>query len=111
MSVAIEIVASDGSETVTAIAEPGARVLDLCDDTRAPVPFSCRGASCGVCRVRVESGAELLAPARSDERELLDLLERSPEARGPTIRLACQLRIIGTEGCVRLYALESCDRP
>jgi ferredoxin len=80
-------------------APAGARLLDVCDEHDAPVPFSCRGASCGTCRIEVVDGADRLEPAEDDERELLDLLGDDP-AR---CRLACQARLRG-EGLVRLRA-------
>jgi ferredoxin len=65
--------------------EGGARVLDVCDDIHAPIAFSCRAASCGVCRVEVLAGRELLEPARPDELEVLEIF-----AARPSERLACQ---------------------
>jgi ferredoxin len=66
-------------------APEGGRLVDVCDDARAPVAFSCRSATCATCRVAVIEGADLLDPPNADERELLDLLG-APRSH----RLACQ---------------------
>jgi hypothetical protein len=58
---------------MSAEAGGGGRLLDVCDDVRAPVAFSCRGASCGTCRVEVVAGADLLAPPARGELEVLAL--------------------------------------
>lgn len=70
-------------------AAEGAAVVDLCDDHAAPIPFSCRSASCGTCRVEViEGGAELLPPAQ-DELDVLDVFNMEPSR----VRLACQAKL------------------
>ena len=75
----------------------GAELVDLCDELLAPIPFSCRSASCGTCQVEVLEGAVLLEAPSELERELLDLLA------GPANnRLACQARIRGEPGLIRL---------
>lgn len=73
---------------------PGDAVRDLCDDARAPVPFSCRSGRCGTCYVEVLEGADLLAPVGEDERLVLDTL-RAEDANDPRPRhrLACQARV------------------
>ncbi len=73
------------------------RIVDLCDDHRAPIGFWCRSADCGTCRVEVLAGAELLEPAREDERALLGRL-----AAPPAQRLACQAMLRAGAGLVRL---------
>lgn len=93
----VEISANALGPAVTTHAGEGARLLDLCDATHAPVAFSCRSASCATCRVEVRSGAELLLPARDDEREVLAIFDSSP-----TQRLACQVVIGGGDGKIHL---------
>jgi ferredoxin len=83
-------------------APAGARILDLCDETSAGVPFSCRSASCGTCRVDVLEGADLLEPPADDELEILDLFGDDP-AR---CRLACQIRLRDREGRLRVRPAE-----
>jgi ferredoxin len=80
----------------------GGRLVDVCDECRAPVPFSCRSASCGTCRIDVLEGAGLLEPPRDDELEVLDLFGDDP-AR---CRLACQARVRSGAGCLRVRAAE-----
>jgi 2Fe-2S ferredoxin len=80
----------------------GARLVDLCDEKCAGVPFSCRSASCGTCRVDVLEGAELLEPAEDEELEVLDLFGDDP-AR---CRLACQIRVRPGDGRLRVRPAE-----
>ena len=91
-------VAGAPDRTVEVTAEVGDTLVDLADDHDAPVPFSCRSASCGICMVRVIEGAQLLAPALADEREVL----RDQGGLGRD-RLTCQAEIVG-EGTIRLRA-------
>jgi adenylate cyclase len=90
----------DGNELgppIAAEAEGGGRLLDVCDDVRAPVGLSCRDARCGTCRIEVVAGADLLAPPAQDEIEVL-------EAAGapPSHRLACQAIVRPGPGVIRL---------
>ncbi|HEX6243945.1 MAG TPA: 2Fe-2S iron-sulfur cluster-binding protein, partial [Polyangiales bacterium] len=65
-------------------------LLDDVDDTKlvAGVPLSCRGARCGVCRVRVVRGESAIIAPRADERDTLRILGADPDER-----LACQLEL------------------
>ena len=72
-------------------AQGGDRLVDLCDESPAQVPFSCRSASCGTCRVVIAEGADLLEPPAEDELELIEILGEDPT----TNRLACQARLRG----------------
>ncbi len=81
-------------------APAGERVLDACDEQSAPVPISCRAGNCGTCRVHVTEGLALLAPPERDE---MTVLHAAGAARDE--RLACQVRIAGSTGVVRLKAL------
>lgn len=76
---------------------PSGDLVDVCDDARAPVAFSCRSASCGTCRVEVLSGLELLEKPSSDEKEVLEIFQS-----GPNVRLACQARVKKAPGTVVL---------
>ncbi len=76
----------------------GGRLLDVCDEEGAPVPFSCRSASCGTCRVDVLEGADLLEPPADEELAILDIFGDDP-AR---CRLACQARLRNGSGRLRL---------
>ncbi|HLK40051.1 MAG TPA: 2Fe-2S iron-sulfur cluster-binding protein [Polyangiaceae bacterium] len=77
----------------------GGRLLDVCDERLAPIPFSCRSASCGTCRVDVLEGHDLLEPPQTDELEVLAIFGDDPRRR----RLACQTRVRPGVGrvCVR----------
>jgi 2Fe-2S ferredoxin len=75
----------------------GGRLVDVCDRVLAPVPFSCRAATCGTCRIEVFEGAHLLEPRESAEAELLELL-----GDPPTYRLACQAKLTRAPGLIHL---------
>jgi ferredoxin len=83
-------------------APPGARLVDLCDESAAPIPFSCRSASCGTCRIDVLEGADLLEPPRDEELDVLDIFGDDPSQR----RLACQARVRAGDGLLRVKPAE-----
>jgi len=78
-------------------APEGGALVDICDQILAPIPFSCRSASCGTCHIRVLEGAELLEPPGEAEAELLDLLDGPPDSR-----LACQACVKAGAGFIRV---------
>jgi ferredoxin len=84
--------------TVEVDAPEGGRLVDFCDERNAPVPFSCRSASCGTCRVDVLEGGDRLAPPRDEELDVLDIFGDSP---GRT-RLACQAFALPGPGRIRV---------
>ena len=73
---------------------------DVCDDAGAPIPFSCRSANCGTCRVVILEGADVLAPADDEEQQVLDAFGDRPDA----VRLACTARFAGA-GTLRVRAV------
>ena len=80
----------------------GGDLVDLCDAHYAPIPFSCRSASCATCQIEVMDGAELLEAPDDVERDLLELLD------GPDhTRLACQARVRPVPGLLRIKPLGS----
>jgi 2Fe-2S ferredoxin len=91
-----------GGAPVEVPAQPGTRVLDLCDERPEAVPFSCRSASCGTCRVDVLEGGDLLEPPADEELDVLDVFGDDPARR----RLACQIRLRAGAGRVRLRPCE-----
>ena len=93
---------SPGGASVEVEAPAATRVLDVCDEAGAPVPFSCRSASCGTCRVDVLEGAELLEPPADEELDVLDIFGDDPGQR----RLCCQLVLREGDGAVRVRACE-----
>jgi ferredoxin len=80
----------------------GGELVDAADEALAPIPFSCRSASCATCQIEVLEGAELLEAPGDDERELLELLEGPVENR-----LACQARVKPGPGLVRIKPVGS----
>jgi len=91
---------SDGSLKKTANAPGGGSMADLCDDTEAPIPFSCRSASCATCHIEVLEGQESLMPPSDEERDVLDAIESPP----PRFRLACCAKLKSGDGVVRVRA-------
>lgn len=82
-----------------------ARLLDVCDELRAPVRFGCRAARCTTCRAEVLEGGALLEPPGPEEAELLASI-----AAPPNVRLACQVVIEAGEGRVALRWLGPAQR-
>lgn len=74
-----------------------ARLIDVCDVNRTPVPFSCRGASCGTCQVEVLLGLDELLPAEDEELDLLEALDAAAN-----IRLTCCTKLKPGATLVRL---------
>jgi 2Fe-2S ferredoxin len=93
----ITFVASHVGSEKTVDAPEGGELVDICDHHLAPIPFSCRSATCGTCHVRVLSGGEHLEPPADDERELLEVLRG-----GPDTRLACQVVVKRGDGTVEV---------
>ena len=84
-------------EPLRADAPTGGTLADLCDAVQAPVPFSCRSANCGTCRIVVlDGGAELEIP-EDEELDLLDIFG-APKNQ----RLACCARLRAGPGIVRV---------
>jgi ferredoxin len=96
----IEILANNIGRMKRVEAPNGGELVDLCDEYLAPIPFSCRSASCGTCHVEVLEGDELLEPPGPAEVELLQLLGGRPRHR-----LACQARVRTGPGLVRLRSV------
>ena len=71
-------------------------LLDICDEVAAPVPFSCRSATCGTCGVWVEQGEALMEPPSAQEQAL----QRKLATDGR--RFACSIRVRSGEGEIRL---------
>lgn len=96
------ITESNAGRAVEIDAPEGAALVDLCDAHDAPIPFSCRSASCGTCRIHVLEGAEGLLPPAEDELDLLDVFNLKP----PHVRLACQARLGPGAARVRVKAFQ-----
>ena len=76
----------------------GGPIGDACDTSQSDVPFSCRSASCGTCRVVVLEGGGLLTEAEDEELQVLDAFGVTPKKQ----RLACQAKVNAGAGLVRL---------
>jgi ferredoxin len=80
----------------------GDRFVDITDEhPKADVPYSCRSASCGTCRVEVVEGLEAMADAEDDELEVLYQFGDEPR-----VRLCCQLKLERETERVVLRVLE-----
>ena len=96
----IKLIAESSTGRIVEIDAPdGAALVDLCDEHDAPIPFNCRSASCGTCRIHVLDGAEHLVAPAEDELDLLDVFNHRP----PLIRLTCQARLRPGAGAVRVH--------
>lgn len=83
-------------------APEGGRLVDLCDERALPVPFNCRSASCGTCRIRVLEGADLLEEPADDELDVLEIFGDRPGEK----RLACQAKLRAGQGILRIRPAE-----
>jgi ferredoxin len=83
----------------------GGSLADLCDAVNAPIPFSCRSANCGTCRIDVLEGADLLLPPQDDELDVLDIFMAAP----PKVRLACQSQMVPGLATLRIRAVDEDD--
>ncbi|WP_394826910.1 2Fe-2S iron-sulfur cluster-binding protein [Pendulispora albinea] len=91
----------NSSAPVRTEAPNGGALADLCDLIDAPVPFSCRSANCGTCRIHVLEGHELLLDAEDEELDVLDVFAVAPPAQ----RLACQAQMRSGAGLLRVRAV------
>jgi 2Fe-2S ferredoxin len=91
---------SDGSQKKTINAPNGGSMADLCDDSAAPIPFSCRSASCATCHIEVLEGAEALLPPEPEELDVLDAVSSKP----PRFRLACCAKVRAGAGRIIVRA-------
>jgi ferredoxin len=66
---------SEWGSAMTIAVPQASSLMDLCDAEGAPVPFSCRGASCSTCRIEVLEGRELLEEPNALEAELIHARE------------------------------------
>jgi ferredoxin len=98
----IEFLASAAGSAKQADAPKGGPLLDICDEALAPIPFSCRSASCATCHIEVLEGGDLLDPPDEAERDLLDIVG-GPEGS----RLACQAIVKPGSGLIRIRSLDA----
>lgn len=91
---------ADGSIKKTVDAPKGGSLADICDDHEAPIPFSCRSASCATCHIEVLEGAEALLPPEDEELDVLEAIDAAP----PRFRLACCAKMKAGPATVRVRA-------
>jgi len=98
----IEFLSSVAGSAKEADAPEGGPLLDICDEALAPIPFSCRSASCATCHIEVLAGGEFLDPPEEAEQDLLDIVG------GPAgSRLACQAIVKPGPGLIRIRSLDA----
>lgn len=97
----IEFLSSAAGGARETEAPKGGPLLDICDEALAPIPFSCRSASCATCHIEVLEGSDLLEPADEAEQDLLDVVG-GPEGS----RLACQAIVKPGAGLIRIRSLD-----
>jgi ferredoxin len=74
-------------------AQPGEAIMDITDaNPAAEVPYSCRAATCGTCRVEVVEGGGALSMADEFELEVLDIFGDTPDK----VRLCCQAKLVNS---------------
>ena len=97
----VDFRSADGKVLEASVDAPdGALIADLCDASDASVPFSCRSATCGTCRIVILEGAGFLLPAEDEELALLDVFGAT-SASVPQ-RFACQAKVHSGPGRVVL---------
>jgi ferredoxin len=103
VTVDVKVIAESSTGRILEIdAAEGAALIDLCDAHDAPIPLSCRVASCGTCRIYVVEGADDLLPPQDDELDLLAVFDVKP----PDVRLACQARLRPGATRIRVKAFQ-----
>ena len=109
----VDFRSADGEVLEASVDAPsGALIADLCDGSDASVPFSCRSATCGTCRIVILEGAELLVPAEDEELALLDVFgagASNASGAGATQRFACQACVQSWPGRVVLRPVADDD--
>lgn len=92
---------SEGELVLEVEAPEGGALVDLCDVHDAPIPFSCRSASCGTCRIDVTEGLDGFEPPSDEEADVLAIF-----ADPPTRRLACSAKLRPGAGMVAVRPAE-----
>ena len=93
----VEFLANEFGPAKSVEVSQATELVDVCDEALAPIPFSCRSASCATCQIEVLDGAELLEDPDAIERELLEILNAPANHR-----LACQVKVRPGKGTVRV---------
>ncbi len=82
------------AEPVTAACPEGATLFDAGGQAGAAIDTACVGkGTCGLCRIKILAGAELLSPYTDEELRHLGNLYHLTK-----VRLSCRSRVIAGEG-------------
>lgn len=85
-------------------AKAGEAIMDITDaNPAAEIPYSCRAAICGTCRVEVVEGGEALSVADEFELEVLEIFGDTSDK----VRLCCQAKLV--ESTVGRVTLRVCE--
>lgn len=82
---------------ITAEFEDGILLQEAIARAGASIPFGCREGQCATCMIEVLDGMPNLSPVSDAEHYTL-----LPEELENSVRLACQLRVMGGEVRVRI---------
>lgn len=96
----IEFLASSAGRAKIVDRPEGGDLLDICDEILAPIPFSCRSATCATCEIVVVEGIEHFEAPGEEEADLLGILGNRKNHR-----IACQAKLREGVGLVKLRAV------
>jgi ferredoxin len=88
--VTVRVTIRRGNETQTITARPGLGFQAICAKYKTGIDFDCRASDCGICAIKIISGAEALSPKTAAEEDFLRAMKADPDER-----LACQTRFLG----------------
>jgi ferredoxin len=86
----VKVTIRRGNETQTITARPGLGFQAICAKYKTGIDFDCRASDCGICAIKIISGAEALSPKTAAEEDFLKAMKADPDER-----LACQTRFLG----------------
>lgn len=86
----VKVTIRRGKETQTITARPGLGFQAICAKYKTGIDFDCRASDCGICAIKIISGAEALSPKTAAEEDFLRAMKADPDER-----LACQTRFLG----------------
>lgn len=90
MSETVSITIHHKGEATRHALRKGLGIQALCLREKTPIEIDCREADCGICIVKVMSGAEHLSPMTHAEKDFLKAMHADPAER-----LSCQCRVHG----------------
>lgn len=78
----------------------GSTIQDIVEASGSALPFGCRNGECGTCVVEVVQGMEFLSP--KTDKEVKVLKEICYGTCTPNSRLSCQMKVVKSNGIIRL---------